>query len=101
MTEEDWDSSWLRCMGVLLSGDMPGEIDERGEHVRGTTLLILLNAYHQPVDFKLPDGLTSGRWKMEFDTSAGFAGEEAKKTEDGGVVHVTDRSLVVLSLHNG
>jgi glycogen operon protein len=101
MTEEDWGSSWLRCMGVLLSGDMPGEIDERGEHVRGATLLILLNAYHQPVDFKLPDGLTSGRWKMEFDTSTGFAGKEAKNTEDGGVVHVADRSLVVLSLQNG
>jgi len=100
MNEEDWDSTWLRCMGVLLSGDMPGEIDERGEHVRGATLLILLNAYHQPVDFKLPDGLTSGRWKMEFDTSAGFAGKDAKNTEDGGVVHVTDTSLIVLSLQS-
>ena len=101
MTEEDWGSSWLRCMGVLLSGDMPGEIDERGERVKGATLLILLNAYHEPVDFKLPDGLTSGRWKMEFDTGTGFIGADAKKTEDGGVVHVTDRSLVVLSLQSG
>ena len=97
MSEEDWHSSWRRCIGVLLAGDMPGEIDHRGERVTGNTLLILLNAYHESVDFRLPDGPVGGRWTLELDTRNGFAGKESETIDAGGVVRVGDRSLVVLS----
>jgi glycogen operon protein len=30
MTDEDWNSSWIRCFGIFLAGNMPGEIDEQG-----------------------------------------------------------------------
>jgi len=101
MSEEDWGSSWLRCIGVLLSGNMPGEIDHRGEPVTGKTLLILLNAHHEAVDFKLPDGLVTGTWTVEFDTHRGFIDSEPEQMDAGGVVHIGDRSLVVLSIPPG
>ncbi len=96
MTEEDWGSSWLRCIGVLLAGDMPGETDERGERVTGATLLILLNAYHEAIEFQIPAGLVNSQWSVALDTRSGFTEGEVEKVEDGGTVHIGDRTLIVL-----
>lgn len=97
MSEEDWESSWLRCFGVFLSGDMPGEVNQRGERIRGETLLILLNAYHEPISFALPGALVSDRWIVRLNTATGFVDEEEGIDPDG-TVRVADRSLLVLSL---
>jgi len=99
MNEEDWGSSWLRCFGVFLSGDMPGEINHMGEPVRGTTLLILMNAYHEPLDFRLPGTLVSDHWTVALDTSRGFVdADEVLRPDENNVIRVADRSLIVLSL---
>ncbi len=97
MNEEDWESSWLRCIGVLLAGDMPGETNHKGESVTGATLLILLNAYHEPIDFKLGDGLVRGKWSMRLDTRRGFIDDTNETVDDGGTVQVGERTLLVLS----
>ena len=101
MSQEDWDSTWLRCIGMLLSGEMPGEIDHYGEHVTGDTLLVLLNAHHEPIDFALPHKVLSGRWATRVNTDTGFVGKEGELFDDNGVVHVVGRSLIVLSLPRG
>ncbi|MBN1152662.1 MAG: glycogen debranching protein GlgX, partial [Dehalococcoidia bacterium] len=97
MSEEDWDSSWHRCIGVFLSGDMPGEIDQRGEAVRGDTLLLLLNAHDEPIDFKLPGSLVSDRWTVRINTTTGFV-DETEAVDSEAVVRVAERSMIVLSL---
>ena len=39
MTEEAWNSGTVGCVGVHLAGDAIADIDERGEQLRGDTML--------------------------------------------------------------
>src|SRR6185436_499110 len=54
MNDEAWSAGFVRCLGVRLSGDLIGELNERGERVLGDTLLILLNGHHESIPFTLP-----------------------------------------------
>ena len=45
---------FARSLGVRLAGDLIDDVDKRGEPVVGESLLLLLNAHHEPVPFTLP-----------------------------------------------
>ncbi len=72
MPDDAWDSGYVRCLGMLLAGDQIDELDERGQRVDGDTLLLLLNAHHEPIPFTLPHG-AQGWWDLIFDTAKGDA----------------------------
>ena len=55
MTDEDWQNSWAKCLGVRLAGDIMNEVDERGELIVGDTLLLLLNAHWEGLGIYPPD----------------------------------------------
>ena len=44
MTEDDWQDSENRTIGMLLPGRAADEVDVRGRLVESDTLLLLLNA---------------------------------------------------------
>ncbi|MBI1345924.1 glycogen debranching protein GlgX [bacterium] len=69
MTDEDWNVGFARCLGMLLTGDAIPETDARGRPIKGDTLLILLNAHHEPISFKLPVLARVQRWEMLVDTA--------------------------------
>ena len=60
MTDEAWNAGFVKCLGVRLAGDLIGDVDEHGEPIVGDTLLILLNAHHEPIPFTLPEHQASG-----------------------------------------
>jgi isoamylase len=53
MTDHDW-GAFVRCFGMRLAGDRIDELDERGHRVSGETLLVLFNAHHETISFRLP-----------------------------------------------
>ena len=53
MTDEAWNAGFVKCIGVLLNGEI-GEVDDRGEPIVGDWILILLNAHHEPMVFNFP-----------------------------------------------
>jgi glycogen operon protein len=68
MSDRAWDADYVRCLGLMLSGDAMDEIDERGERVEGDTLLVLLSSHHDDITFRLP-GLPARRhWQRLLDT---------------------------------
>ena len=69
MTEEAWNSGTVGCVGVHLAGDAIADIDERGEQLRGDTMLVLLNQEHTGVEFTLPTHKPDEYWELVFDTS--------------------------------
>jgi glycogen operon protein len=69
MTDSDWSAAHVRHLGVLLAGDAIDEVDERGRHIRGESLLLLLNADIEPVTFALPAAPGGGAWSLVFDTA--------------------------------
>jgi glycogen operon protein len=54
MTEEAWDAGFVKSMGVVFVGQN-GELDDRGEPIVGDTLMFLLNAHWEPIDFQFPN----------------------------------------------
>jgi isoamylase len=69
MAEEEWANGFVRCMGMLLNGQIMDEWDVRGQHVRDDVLLLLLNAHHEPIPFVLPGIGTDPAWEVLIDTA--------------------------------
>jgi glycogen operon protein len=69
MSDVHWNAPQVRALGVRLAGDT-GEVDERGRHIVGDTLLLLLNAAEVETPFALPDEGSEEVWELILDTSA-------------------------------
>src|SRR5437870_10866399 len=54
MSEEEWASPFVRCIGMLLSGDTIDVLSFEGEPIRDDTSLLLLNAHYEPILFVMP-----------------------------------------------
>ena len=67
MTQEEWSSGHLRCLGMMLSGDTMDIRDAEGQPVRDDTFLMLFNAHHEPVKFELA-GAEGVDWEVFLDT---------------------------------
>ena len=92
MTDQDW-SGFVRCMGMRLAGDVIGETDERGEPIVGDTLLVLMNAHHEPIPFTLPVTNEGHAWERVFDTADDALG--ATTLGKDAQYHLRDRSVAV------
>src|SRR5213082_1882972 len=68
MTEEEWTSPFVRCLGMLLSGDATDVLDSEGEPVRDDTFLLLINAHCDVIPFMLP-GEEQLEWELILDTA--------------------------------
>ncbi|MEZ4498800.1 MAG: glycogen debranching protein GlgX [Thermomicrobiales bacterium] len=55
MTDDQWNVAWVRTLGMQLTGGSLDVIDDQGNRLIDDPLLLLLNGYHDPVSFVLPD----------------------------------------------
>jgi isoamylase len=101
MSDEEWASPFVRCLGMLVSGDANDIVDPRGEQVRDETFLLLINAHFEPIPFVLP-GEEHLEWELILDTAAeeGFL-SKPKKFSSGDDVDLRDRSACLLRLTAG
>jgi isoamylase len=101
MSDEDWNNSETRCFGLRLAGDAIEELDDRGNRIVDDTLLILLNAHHEPIPFTLPAHRRKVRWEVVLDTYDPSLDRKKRRLMRGGEIYdLKDRSLVVLCLPN-
>ncbi len=68
MGDDDWADPRTRCLGAQLAGDAIESVDDRGNRLKDDTLLILLNAGSESVDFVLPTHQPESRWELILDT---------------------------------
>jgi len=94
MSDTDWTTDFVKCLGVRLAGDLIGHVDERGEPVTGDTLLLLLNAHHEEVLFTLPAVDPEHRWEPLVDTANGKVGQSL--VVEGAPYPLQARSFAVL-----
>ncbi len=69
MSDQAWADTNVRCLGMRLAGDIINEVDERGEFIAGDTIIILLNAHWEKIDFTLPATRVEQVWEAMLDTS--------------------------------
>ncbi|MEX2223157.1 MAG: glycogen debranching protein GlgX [Candidatus Rokuibacteriota bacterium] len=98
MTDEEWQNSSSRCLGLRLAGDAIEEVDDMGEPIIGDTFLILLNAHHEPVPFVLPAHETRVRWEPVLDTRDWEGEAEIPAQRTGEQYMLEGRSVAVLRL---
>jgi isoamylase len=96
MNETDWNQPFARSVAFLLGGDTISTPDEQGNRIVGDTLLVLLNAHHEPVTYRLPEVEWGQAWEILVDT-AGASDAKRDLLEARAQVRVEARSLVVLS----
>jgi glycogen operon protein len=94
MSDEAWNAGFVRCLGMRLAGDVIDELDERGERLFGETLLMLISAHHEPLNFVLPATRAEHHWETVLDTSVGVT--EPKVYHGGEVYQLQGRSLALL-----
>ncbi|MBI4611071.1 MAG: glycogen debranching protein GlgX [Candidatus Rokubacteria bacterium] len=98
MTEEDWNNPHTRCLGLRLSGDGIEEVDARGNPIVDDTLLILLNAHHEPLPFVLPAHRRGVRWEPALDTGTVRGRRRQRSLRGGESCKLEGRSVAVLRL---
>ena len=101
MCEEEWTSPFVRCLGMLLSGDASDVLNFEGEVIRDDTFLLLINAHYEPIPFVLP-GQEHLEWQLILDTmdSSGFLAEPTKFAS-GDDVNLGGRATCLLQLVSG
>jgi isoamylase len=101
MSEEEWASPFVRCIGMLLSGDTIDVLSFEGEPIRDETFLLLINAHYEPIPFVLP-GQEQIEWQHILDTmdSDGFL-MESKNLASGDDIDLGGRAVCLLRLVSG
>ncbi|RFC61861.1 glycogen debranching enzyme GlgX [Fulvimarina endophytica] len=94
-TEAHWADAGARCFGVLLDG----RARSTGIRRPGTdaTMLIMMNAHHDVVNFKLPKARGGARWRCLIDTNLPDR-EELAPFDFGTDYLMTGRSFLVFLL---
>ena len=100
MTDEDWNQGYVRSLALRLAGDALEERDDKGRHISGETLLILLNAHYEPLTFTLPAHRRGVRWELLLSTVEIHKQKRVMFLRGGGSYDLESRSLAVLRLRN-
>jgi isoamylase len=96
MSDEGWNKGSAQCLGLFLAGDGLDEVDEHAEPIKDESFLVLLNANHEAVPFRLPTMQQEGSWLALVDTSR-EKGTGEKEGKPGGEVYPLEaRSMAIL-----
>jgi isoamylase len=99
VTDVDWNSEAVNCMGMRLNGEMVDEFDERGRRIIGETLLVVLNARNISVRFAMPTHKPHERWAPILDSAE--VRPKSVWLSMGECYELQPQSLTVLQLKRG
>ena len=95
MGDEQWQDGSNKCMGILLDGRaQPTGIRRKGAD---TSLLILVNAHYDVVDFTLPEVPQGEHWALQLDTNQPDL-DAGDVFNFGDTYQVTGRSVLLFEL---
>jgi isoamylase len=82
---------------MFLNGMAPEIRSSDGQCVQDKDFLLLLNAHHEPVAFRISYELYHSRWRVAFDTARPHLPIEREAVKRNRIVDMAPRSFVVLS----
>jgi len=102
MTDDEWNTHFVRSMGLFLSGRTMDVRDEQGRLIEDDSFLLLFNAHHAPLPFVLPGRRDAG-WEMVLDTARedGEAPSDQRNFQGSSTLTLCDRALCLLKLSGG
>ena len=90
-----WSAPWGRSLGFMLNGRTLNTKDPHGNPIMDDSFLILINAYHEGVEFKLPPCPCAGYWECMMNTDDLHEEFQRRKVDD--TVIVAGRSMMLLT----
>jgi glycogen operon protein len=100
MTEEHWNESFAKSLGVFLNGRGIHTPDPQGNPIVDDSFYIIFNAHDDAIEFTLPEQRYGRQWKTVLDTAQEDGiGEEHKYTAKDTVM-AGGRSIILLKLSN-
>jgi glycogen operon protein len=95
MEDGHWSDERMQCFGMLLDGRaQTSGLKQRGQDA---TLLLVLNAHHDVVNFTLPGAEPDARWRLLIDTNQDDLPARVDFSK-GEAYQVTGRSFLLLQL---
>jgi glycogen operon protein len=99
-SDHEWTHDFARSLGVYLSGEALDEVDARGRAIHDNNFILLFNAHHERLDFKLPILFASCVWQVALDTHY-HAGLHTDGNYRGGDSYPLEgRTLALLRQHD-
>jgi isoamylase len=95
LDEGAWSAPWGRSVGFMLNGRTLNTKDQEGRPVVDDSFLILMNAYHEGIEFKMPPCPSGGYWEAVMNTDD--LHEEFANRRVGESIVVAGRSMVLLT----
>ena len=95
LDEGAWKAPWGRSVGFMLNGRTLNTKDHNGNPIMDDSFLVLMNAYHEGVEFKLPPTPCGGHWECVMNTDD--LHEEFQRREAEESIIVAGRSTVLLT----
>ena len=95
LTQEQWDDATMRCFGLVIDGRAQASGIRRP--ASDATLLLVLNAHHDVVNFTLPEIPDGDLWTCLLDTNMPVR-DELPAFPAGAAYQVTGRSLLLFAL---
>ena len=94
IAQQDWEDPNMHCFGMILDGrSRPTGIRQRAGDA---TMLLIMNAHHDVVQFTLPTCAGGHGWTLLIDTNA--PDEAAGRFDFGHVYTLTERSFLLLAM---
>ena len=94
MSEGDWDSDFVKSVGVFLNGAGIRARDRRGQPITDVNFLLYFNAWADTVQFKLPSDEYAATWHLMVDTASKPHPSEGYSADQ--TIEVAGRSVIVL-----
>ena len=98
MSNEDWQVSFARAVGVFLNGKGTTILDQRGLRVRDDSFYVIFNAHHEALEFTIPPVIGDADWIEVLNTVNLRFSDGSRRIAPGKAVAVAGRSVVVLQL---
>ena len=96
LTDEEWQHSFARCLGLFLSGEGLDERDRQGRPVVDDSFLLLLNAHSDALPFRLPAVGKDAEWLLLIDTHRDQPPARDERLSAGTEFSLQARSLALL-----
>ena len=96
MSDDEWNKSFARCLGVYLSGEALNERDERGHILVDDNFLLLFNAHHGEIRFTIAKYDLDREWEVLLDTHFGNGLPAERRLQPGTVYPLQGRSVAML-----
>lgn len=95
MTEEHWNTSFAKSLGIYLNGKGIHNLDSKGEAIVDDSFYVIFNAHHEALQYTLPEEKYGRQWKKILDTFDGVIGD-GQVFQPREKVTVEGRSIILL-----